>query len=469
MLVVADAFSQDTWRRVYGADNDERASTVRVISPDEIIAVGSTGSFGFGNSDIYLMKTDGAGNQLWSKTIGGPEIEQASDLRVLSDGGFAIVGSTNDGDYEGYDALLIRTDDEGNLLWQKTFGGHDWDFFNEIKILEGGDFLITGQTYSTEEIGGNAWLMRVDNSGDIIWEKTIGGSGWHDGLSAAEVPGDGYVMVGSFLSETSGTDGLVARFDNDGEILWIDNYGGDSLDIARDVVVCQDGGFSIVGTTESYSEHTEAWHLRLSAEGEELWFKNWGQIDDQESLEHVERDDGTFITAGYTKTTGGGGKDMFLLKSDTDGAFIYGRTFGGFQDDEAMSIDVMDTGFIIGGYSKSYGSGSMDVFLVKTDFDGFTENEDVISFFDPLSAEQENAGPDLIVFPNPTNGIVQLKSDFNMKSVAVMNLLGEELEEFVPNSSNAYIPLSLPSGTYILQVTFRDGDVLNRSIQVVNH
>lgn len=461
----SSVYGQETWRRVYGAYDEEQCVAVRAISSNEFILAGTTGSFGSGSSDIYLMNVNGSGDHQWSKTIGGGGIEQARDLRVLPNGDFIIAGTTNNGDFGGYDALIVRTDSEGEVLWEKSFGGDDWDFFNQVKVVSTGGFILAGQTYSSGEPGGNAWLLRLDDEGEVIWESTLGGSGLHTGMSASEITNDGFIMVGSLVD--GDTDGFVARFDNEGDLAWTENYGGDSLDVASDVVVCQDGGFSIVGSTSSYSPHMEAWHLKINENGEEMWFHNWGQINDQESFEHRELSDGNFITLGYTKTSGGGGKDMFLLKSNSAGQFVFGRTFGGFEDEEGFGIDVLDDGFICGGYSKSFGSGSSDYYLVRTDFNGTTENDENVTFFDPLSDDSEMAKDYFFVYPNPTSGSFSLESTGEIIGVRLMSLNGQVVLEESGIISNNQLDWSVPAGLYIIEGRFRSGETKLSQIQIV--
>lgn len=467
VLVIASnsfVFGQETWRRVYGAYDEERCIAVRAISSTEFILAGTTGSFGSGSSDIYLMNVDGSGNHQWSKTLGSEWIEQARDLRVLPDGGFIIAGTTNSGDNGGYDALLIRTNSDGEILWEKSFGGEDWDFFNQVKIVSTGGFIIAGQTFSSGEPGGNAWLVRLDDEGEVIWERTLGGSGLHTGMSASEVPDNGFIIVGSLAD--GDTQGFAARYGEEGEMIWVETYGGDSIDIATDVVVCQDGGFSIVGSTSSYSPHMEAWHFKIDENGEEIWFHNWGQINDQESFEHYELSDGNYITIGYTKTSGGGGKDMFLLKSDSEGQFIFGRTFGGFYDDEGFGLDVLDDGFICGGYSNSFGFGSSDYYLVRTGVDGTTESEEEELFFDPLSNETEMDETTFSIYPNPSSGSFTVESTEEIVSIKLMNLIGQVVLEENKITGN-YFEVNIPAGRYILQSRLRSGESLISPLQII--
>ncbi len=456
-------FSQETWRRAYGAYYDEYCVAVRAVSSEQFLMAGTTGSFGYGNSDIYLMSVDEFGEHQWSVTIGSEAIEQARDMRILPDGGMIIAGTIHNLQ-SGYDALLIRTNDQGEVLWQTSYGGSDWDFFNQIKVLDDG-FIVAGETFSNDEPGGKAWLMRLDESGQMVWEHKLAGTGTTSGYSVSSVQNDGFVMVGSIVNES--IDGFAARFSLDGDLLWKNNYGGDSLDIARDVVVCQDGTLSIVGTTASYSPHTEAWHLKLTDQGEELWYRNWGQIDDQESYEHYELSDGSFITIGYTTTSGGGNKDMFLLKSASDGAFVFGRTFGYVKEEEGFGLDVLDDGFICGGYTKSYGYGSSDVYLVRTNLNGQTATQDNVTFFDPLSADDDQAIYSTpIVYPNPASEYFYLNVAGHVEQLRIFSTSGQLVHQ-QDLLMGEPVRIDLPNGLYQLDVILRNGELKRSKFQIV--
>ncbi len=158
--------AQTTWRRAYGALDNEEARVVRVVDGDRFAIAGSTGSFGAGASDIYVLMVDGAGDPVWSRTIGGPGVEVASDMLVLADEGLLLVGTTTSMGAGGYDGYLVRTDADGAVLWQRSYGGADWDFLHDIRSDGAGGFLLTGQTFSFGPNGGNAWILRVNDQGD---------------------------------------------------------------------------------------------------------------------------------------------------------------------------------------------------------------------------------------------------------------------------------------------------------------
>ncbi|MEZ4740492.1 MAG: hypothetical protein R2818_14310 [Flavobacteriales bacterium] len=151
MVSIHGTFGQPTWKAVYGAFSVEEAWDA-VATPDGgVVVVGSTGSFGGGSSDIYLFKVDGYGTRLWSRTIGGPQIENANAISLMPDGGFLIAGSTNSTFQNGYDGLVVRTDQNGEVIWQRSYGGADWEFLNGASVDAVGNSWLVGRTYGEDQ------------------------------------------------------------------------------------------------------------------------------------------------------------------------------------------------------------------------------------------------------------------------------------------------------------------------------
>lgn len=455
-LLLNGAVAQTTWRRAYGALDNEEAHVVRVISDDRFAVAGSTGSFGAGGSDIYLFVVDGAGDVIWSRTIGGPGIEVAADMLVLDDGGLLIAGTTTSMGTGGYDGHLVRTDAEGAVLWQRTYGGADWDFLHDIRSNGADEFLLTGQTFSFGPTGGNAWILRVDDEGDELWSDVPEVLAPSSGYAATPTMDGGLALVGTVSFGQGPEDVIVVKYDASDEQEWALPFGGDSVDVGRDIVQTQDGGYSIMGSTRSYSPWVEAYHLKLDAAGGEEWYHNWGQINDQEAMEHVQLSSGEFMSIGYTRTSGGGGKDMFLLKSATDGGFVYGRTFGGSEDDTGYGLVVLQDGFLCAGVTTSYGSGGSDVFVVRAGVDGTTEFETVEDAFDPLSVS-ERTEVSLAIHPNPSSGLLNIPSQRSAGRWMLTDVGGRVWidRSYAPGTTR--LEADVPSGIYVLRMIGNDG------------
>jgi hypothetical protein len=463
IVFASSLVAQVTWRRSYGAFADEQCVAARVVTDDLFVAVGVTGSFGNGSSDIYLMATDGNGDRLWSRTIGGPQVEQPSTMRVCSNGDLLIAGTTTG--EGGYDGLLLRTDGDGNVLWSRTYGGDDWDFFHDVKELPDGGLLVAGESYSYGEPGANAWLLRMDAAGDTLWTRTFGGSGGHEAHSAIQALDGGFVLAGSLLTTDRDRDVLVVKVDASGATEWIRTHGGDSLDIARDILIAPNGGYSLVGSTRSFSVWTEGYHLKLFDDGTFHWDFHWGQVNDREFNEHIVLPDGEYQIAGYTKGFGGGGKDMILQRATINGGYIYGYTFGGTEDDLGSSVDLISNGALVGGATKSYGEGGWDFFLVRTGADGLTASESVQGSFDPLSVEEmEGSARGLTTYPNPNSGTFSIDAPESVARVELLDATGRSVWSHSLMVGVNEVTSAAQNGIYMLRVHFRNGTVLHSNV-----
>lgn len=454
-FLVQAVVAQPTWRRSYGAFDEDRGVAARAVNEDRIIMVGSTGSFGNGSSDIYVMATDGAGIRIWSRTLGGPEVESPTCFRLAADGDLLIAGiATGAG---GYDGFLMRTDPEGEPRWMRTYGGADWDFIHDVKELPNGDLVLAGATFGQGEPGSNAWLFRTDAQGELIWERTFGGSARHEGRAVVGTPDGGLVMAGALGTADRDLDVLVVKVDGDGNEVWTRTHGGDSLDVARDIVLAPNGGFSLVGTTRSFSVWNEGYHLKLFDDGTFHWQFNWGQINDQEFFEHMVVLGDEYQIAGYTRTSGGGGRDMILQRVTINGGFVYGHTFGGTQDDEGASVDLIGSGFLLAGSTYSYGAGNSDLFLVRTGANGLTASQNVINSFDPLSVTERTAVPTLVVAPNPSTGCFRAEVEGVPTAAELWDMQGRKADELLLTAGVRELCTSARPGAYILRVRFADG------------
>lgn len=451
----------------YGAYGPEQGKSVQVADDGNFVVAGSTGSFGSGTSDIYMLKLDGNGAVLWSRTIGSPMIEEANDLLRTSDGGWLIVGTTNgSGSAGGYDGLLIRTDPDGNEVWRKEYGGSSWDFFRKGLLQDDGGFLLVGQTFS-QGTGGDAWLVKTDQYGDTMWTRHFGDLGLDDGQGVAMTYDGSIVIAGSSTHTNGDVDAYVVKLDGQLDVSWANTYGGDSLDAARDIVVTQDGGFSIVGVTRSFSEFVEHDHFKLSSGGDLLWQKHWGQINDQEAYRHIELPSGGFATTGWTTTSGGGGKDMFLFLCDPQGEFMAQRTFGGAANDMGYALVKTLDGFIVCGSTLSYGAGNEDVFVVRTDSAGNTASETVTTYFDPLPVEETQGMDRPLLYPNPTSGPLHLPEGRGYTGFELMDVSGRTLRAWGPTVREVDLS-GFSNGILLLKALNKRGDstifrvILNR-------
>ena len=224
--------AQPDVERTFGGQGDDRAFSIdRTLDGGYIIA-GDTRSFGAGGQDLYLVKTDDVGTELWSRTFGGSGDDSAREVHALADGGFIIVGHTNSMASGGEDIYLVRTDGDGEEVWSKTLGGAEADRANSIKLVSTGGFILAGETSSSGAGGSDAILIRVDESGDVLWEKVFGGNGRDTAQEVVEMSDGGFAIVGGTLSPgANDSDTYLVTVDSDGNGLLEATYESEGSEI----------------------------------------------------------------------------------------------------------------------------------------------------------------------------------------------------------------------------------------------
>lgn len=460
---------QVTWQRTYGGYSMDEGATVLATQDEGYLVVGSTGSFGMGNSDIYVLKLDADGQKTWSRTLGTAGLDQGVGAVEVDGGGYVVVGFTNGRGQGGYDGYVAMLDDDGTPLWERTYGGPDWDFLYSVCRDPDGGFLLAGQTFSGGEGDGDAWLIKLNEEGTSEWERTYGGPGRDMARSVIPTADGGFMLAGG-NTVNDDQDAWLVKVGASGDLEWDVRVGGDSLDYANSVIQTMDGGYVAVGSTRSYNEFVEALHFKVSSTGQSQWLRNWGQVNNQESYQVLETADGQLVSVGYVNTSGSGGKDMFILFTDGNGDFIVGVSNGGDNgtaDECGFSLDATsDGGFIFCGYTDSFGYGSRDVYVVKTDSTGWTATSEVISEFDPLSVPgvQERDLP--LLYPNPAHGLVQISTDRAWESILLYDGSGHLVGRY-PGRTTAIALGDLAEGEYWLRMIDHGGMVFTHPLILI--
>ena len=263
-IAAGNSFAQQvTFQKTFGGTSTEYAFSVQQTTDGGFVIAGETSSFGAGSNDIYLIKTDENGNGLWTKTFGGINYDRGSSVQQTTDGGFVIAGYTASFGAGSYDVYLIRTDSSGNGLWTKTFGGIYNDRGSSAQQTTDGGFVITGYTASFGAGSYDVYLIRTDSSGNGLWTKTFGGTNNDDwGYSVQQTTDGGFVIAGYTASFGAGSwDVYLIRTDSSGNVLWTKTFGGTDDDACISVQQTYDGGFIITGESSSFG--SSAWHFYL--------------------------------------------------------------------------------------------------------------------------------------------------------------------------------------------------------------
>jgi hypothetical protein len=331
---------------------------------------GSTRSFGAGAEDFWLVKTDEFGNVEWNRTYGGPNIDIAHSMVATSDGGYALAGYTASFGSGSLDFWLVKTDGSGNVEWNQTYGetGSEWARA-VIKTADGG-YAIAGETNSLGVGHTDWWLVKTDASGSMQWSKTYGGTENDAVSSLAATPDGGYALAGYTDSFGAGTnDFWLVKTDSSGDAEWSQTYGGTEWDLAYSMVVTSDGGYVLAGYTDSFDAGTgrDFWLVRADASGKMLWNKTYGGTEADVAQSLVATSDGGYALAGSTMSFGAGQKDFWLVVTDGSGNVVWSQTYGGTESEWARAvIETFDGCYALVGGTKPSGFGYEDFLLVKT-------------------------------------------------------------------------------------------------------
>jgi predicted secreted protein len=188
------------WQKTYGGSWDDVRSFQQTIDGGYIVA-GWTGSFGAGGDDIWILKLSSTGDIEWQKTYGGSEYDRALSVQQTSDGGYIIAGKTDSFGAEGGDTWVLKLSSAGEIEWQKTFGGSSDDYASSIQETSDGGYIIAGKTDSFGAGGDDTWVLKLSSAGEIEWQKTYGGSSDDYASSIQETSDGGYMekVVGGFI------------------------------------------------------------------------------------------------------------------------------------------------------------------------------------------------------------------------------------------------------------------------------
>jgi hypothetical protein len=327
-------------------------------------------------SDIYLIRTNKSGDTLWTKAYGGASDDYGWGVEQTNDGGYILVGSTYSFGVGGgvNDVYLIKTNDVGDTLWTKSYGGVSLDGGYSVKQTSDGGYIITGFTYSYGQGSSDVYLIRANAQGDTLWTKTYGGTSGDFGWCVQETSDEGYIISGYTFNFGAGlTDIYLIKTDDIGDTLWTKTYGGNNYDRGNSVQQTLDGGYIITGFTWSFGAGSKtSYLLKVDSTGQVIWTKAYGGTTLGEYGQSVmQTSDGGYIFSGSTYSFGAGASDIYLVKTNASGDTLWTKVYGGVNDDEAYSvIQTSDGGYIISGYTASFGAGMKDVYLIKTDSQG---------------------------------------------------------------------------------------------------
>ncbi len=350
--------TQGTWAKTYGGSGLDVFHSIQQTSDGGFIAAGETGSFG--GDGTWVVKLDEAGNVGWQNVYGGGCFGSSS-ARETSDGGFVISGATSS--FPSNNTCVTRLDASGSVVWQKAYSGAGRDAATSLEITSDGGFIVAGVTTYRGGRLPDAFALRLDADGNVLWQRTYGAQGG-DGFASIEPTSDGgFIAAGVTGSFGAGSfDAWVLKLDPLGNVVWQNVYGGPGTDRVLAVGQTFDGGFITAGTTSPSPLEFDTWILRLDPFGEIVWQKTYGF---GEATAVQQTSDGGFIVTDQVANGG-------FRKLDDRGNVVWVRIYGGSRDDDLFSIQqTSDGGFVAAGFTKSFGvvgeEGTGDAWVLRVD------------------------------------------------------------------------------------------------------
>ena len=448
-IVKLAADGKITWQKTIGGSANEQLKSIIQTTDDGYLLGGYSWSDSSGNKtenskgfqDFWVVKLNAAGTIEWQKTIGGSSFDELISIAQTSDGGYLLGGHSESGisgdkteDSKGsWDFWVIKLKANGTIDWQKTIGGNNVDYLSTVVLTSDGSYLIGGASWSgisgdkTEDSRGGSdfWVIKLNASGTIDWQKTIGGDLTDNLTSIIETSDGSYLLGGLSESTVSGDkkeaskgsfDYWVIKLNASGTLDWQKTIGGDLADNLLSIALAADGGYLLGGQSTSNS-------------------------------------------SGDKTTDSKGDFDYWILKLNASGIIEWQKTIGGSKGDHFGSITpISEESYVLGGESYSDISGD------KTENSKGNSDYWILRLDPPyLSRTENDFETTFSIYPNPATSIINLKTQNPLNSVTVFSTLGALVKQLT-NMNKPITSLdvsSLESGVYFLQL-ISNGKVITR-------
>ena len=361
-----------------GEASVNRGVTVEELKTEGYILTGYTSDAG-GNEDVFLLKTDSKGNTIWSRTYGGSGKDNGWAVRQTNDGGFIVVGFTDSFGAGNLDVYVIKTDSEGHAIWTKTYGGSGEEYGWDIRLTIDNGFIIAAQTDSFGEGEIDAYLIKIDSNGNEIWSNTFGGDKVDRVFSVQEAVDGSFSAAGiSYSYDSVGPndrDGYFLKTDAKGNQLWYKTYGEDDYDVYHSISLTKDGGYFITGYGESHAIYgsRDAYLVKTNSSGEIEWTQVIGTEGEERGIKGIETKDGNYVAVGFCREN----FDLYLIKANNKGKVLWTKSFGEKNELEfGYTVrETRDGGLIITGHNEDPQKGESSILLIKTDAEGMIDKQ----------------------------------------------------------------------------------------------
>lgn len=473
------------WQKNLGGSNLDQAKSIKQTNDGGYIVVGNSSSIDgdvTGNhssnqtyiTDFWIVKLNSSGIIQWQKALGGSSIEEANSVQQTSDGGYIVAGTaaSSDGDVTGghgsFDYWIIKLDSSGNIQWKKTLGGSIVEHANSIQQTTDNGYIIAGYSNSVNgDITGNHgsedfWIVKLDQSGNLQWQKSLGGSDKDSAYSIQQTSDGGYITIGITLStngDVTGNHGnydiWVVKLNSSGSIQWQKALGGSSSDTAYTIRQTNDGGYIFTGTVSSTdgdvigNTASNMWIVKLNNTGNIQWQKIYGNYEFYEvPLSIIQTSDNGYVVGTNMEDPANGLYNVLILKLDSVGNVIWEKNIDGNPMKAVSSIEeTTDGGLIFAGYSDDYTDSAF--WIVK------------LASAATLAAAEVKHNVSTAFYPNPAKDFITGDKLPKGSTVSIFDTSGRKVFQEKVSTENSKIKTDgLLNGTYILTVTNDRGETI---------
>ncbi|HSR35235.1 MAG TPA: DUF5050 domain-containing protein [Anaerolineae bacterium] len=368
-----------TWVMSYEGDPTSAAFDAVPAGDGGYLLVGATNHShrDAADEDIHLMKIDAAGQMLWEKTYGGDRFDRGKAILTSDGGKYVILAETESSGAGGRDVYLVQVDADGKQGWSHTFGGPGKERANAIRQTADGGYIVAGQTHSFGAEGGDLYLVKTDDQGDEAWSRTYGGQHGEVGYDVQQTPDGGFLVLGQVVQGEAvyvnqEPDILLLRTDGSGEELWSQVWTTDDADGGHVLLPTSDGGYLIAGITAPAGNQTaiDILLIKVDAEGNQVWNRTVGDPNAVDyGTDVIELPGGDYLLTGLFNQSGRGA--IPLIRFGRDGEMVWSRTLieGRGNKVGMRLLPVPDGGYLIVGTTDEFSHG-FETILIKTDGEG---------------------------------------------------------------------------------------------------
>ncbi len=358
----------DVWQKIYGGKEDDIAYGIVALENGESAIVGTCKSYGAQRSDVCVTRMNANGEMTWRLWLGGKKKDEGKAIARTADGNIVVLGRTKSfSKAYAYDLYVAKISLDGKKLWETTLGGDRDEYAGGIAGTDDGGILLVGATESYGARDKDIYIARLDANGKLLHAHTVGGEK-ADAATALTRTRDGkMVLVGYREMEYSGdADFLIMQMDQNGKVRWTKTFGEAYEDLLNGVTPTIDNGIVAIGSTRSYgSSQSDLTVMKIDAKGKTIWHKIYGFKYYEYGNAVATTADGGFMLVGGTNTLGKGNHSLYALALDRRGELIWSHVFGGERKDVGHGVARMsDRSMIIVGETESFRLAK-DFYLIK--------------------------------------------------------------------------------------------------------